>query len=129
MSIDYNAIAEGAAAALAEAGATLLLSVPNPSSYDPASGTASITSTSYAITGAILPAGQINGSGFSFGSDVAVRAQALVLLAATGQAPAPKPGCSINVSSGPMLGTWSVIGADVLAPAGVAVLYGLAVVR
>lgn len=127
--IDYAEIAAGALESLQEAGAVLSLSVSAPSVYDPSTAGVTAAPTSYSVAGVVLPAGAINGSGFQFAADVMVAASQLVLLAAPGLSVVPAPGNVLTVPSGPLAGAWRVIGSDTLAPAGVPVLHGLAVVR
>lgn len=125
MSIDYTAIAEGALQALTDAGSAMVLTVPGVATYNPATATTTATPADHACTGVLLPPGSMVGSGFTFGPDVLVRAQALAFVAASGLAATPAPACTLTIG-----GTaWRVIGTDTLAPAGTAVLHALALVR
>jgi hypothetical protein len=67
----------------------------------------------------------MKGSGFTFVPDVLVRAQALAYIAAAGLAATPAPGCTLTIGAT----VWQIIGSDTLAPAGVAVLHAVALVR
>lgn len=125
MAIDYTSIAEGALQALADAGQAMTLTVPGASTYDPATATTTAASSPYACTGILLPPGAMNGSGFTFGPDVLVRAQGLAFVAASGLAATPAPGCTLTIGTAP----WQIIGTDTLSPAGTAVLHALALVR
>lgn len=125
MAIDYSEIAAGALESLQEAGAAMLLTVPGASAYDPATAAATSTPADYSCTGVLLPPGAMTGSGFTFGPDVLVRAQALAFVAASGLAATPAPGCTLTIGAAP----WRVIGSDTLAPAGTAVLHALALVK
>lgn len=125
MAIDYAAIAVSAAAAIADAGQQITISAPGAAAYNPSTGAVTSVPANGSATGVVLPPGSMNGSGFEFGPDVLVRAQALVLLAADSFAATPKPGATITEASGK---AWRVIGADTLAPAGLPVLHALAVV-
>ena len=73
----------------------------------------------------ILQLRAMNGSGFTFGPDVLVRAQGLAFVAASGLAATPAPGCTLTIGTAP----WQIIGTDTLSPAGTAVLHALALVR
>lgn len=121
--IDYSAIAQSALAALRNAGSAMTLSIPGPATYDPATGTASATPADLPCTGVLLPPGSLTGAGFTFAADVLVRASGLVLLGAYSLAGTPRPGCSLTIGAQ----TWEVLGVDSLKPAGVPVLYALAV--
>lgn len=124
MSIDYAEIAAGALESLTEAGAAITLTLPGAATYDPATGIATSTPIIYGATGVILPPGAMRGTGLTFPADVVARAHAWVLMAASGLSATPTPGCKVLISGV----TYTVIGADTLAPAGVAVLHGMAVV-
>lgn len=123
--IDYAAIAEGALQALADAGSAMVLTVPGAAAYDPTTAATTATPADHACTGVLLPPSSMKGSGFTFGPDVLVRAQALAFVAASGLAATPVPGCMLTINST----LWRVIGSDTLAPAGTAVLHALALVR
>lgn len=125
MSIDYAAIAASAAAAITDAGQLITISAPGAGSYSPSTGAVTSTPATGSAAGVVLPPGAMNGSGFTFGPDVLVRAQALIYLAADTFAATPKPGATVTEAAGK---AWRVIGADTLAPAGVPVLHALAVV-
>lgn len=125
MAIDYTEIAAGALESLQEAGAAATLTVPGTGTYDPATATVTATPSELGCTAVLLPPGAMNGSGFTFGPDVLVRAQALAFVAASGLAATPAPGCKLTIGST----VWQVIGSDTLAPAGVAVLHALALVK
>jgi hypothetical protein len=125
MAIDYTSIAEGALQALADAGQAMTLTVPGASTYDPATATTTAESTPYVCTGVLLPPSAMKGSGFTFVPDVLVRAQALAYIAAAGLAATPAPGCTLTIGAT----VWQIIGSDTLAPAGVAVLHAVALVR
>jgi hypothetical protein len=131
MSIDYASIADGALSAIADAGGPLTLTIASAAAYDPSTGTATSTPVAYGVTGVLLPFGGMDRRimGFNFGTDIAVQADHLVLLAAKGLAVQPKPGSTITVPSGPHAGVWRILASDTLAPAGVPVLHGLAVAR
>jgi len=125
MAVDYTAIAADTLQALAEAGAAATLTTPGAATYDPATGTASATPTDYSAFAVLLPAGSMKGAGLVFAQDVTQRAQAWALVAASGLAATPTPGCILTIA-----GTrYTVIGADTLRPNGsTAVLHGLALV-
>lgn len=124
MSIDYTEIAAGALESLQEAGAAATLSVPGSGTYDPATGGATYSPASSSAVAVLLPPGAMKGTGMVFSTDVTARAQAWMLMAASGLAATPVPGCTVLFGGT----TYSVIGADSLKPAGVAVLHGLALV-
>lgn len=124
MAIDYAEIAAGALESLQEAGAAATLTVPGAGTYDPATGGASYSPTSFGAVAALLPPGAMKGTGMVFSTDVTTRAQAWMLMAASGLAATPAPGCTVLFAGT----TYTVIGADTLKPAGVAVLHGLALV-
>ena len=123
--MDYAEIAQGALESLQDAGQSMSLSVPGAGTYSPTTATVTSMPTSYACTGVLLPAGKMVGRGFRFAADVLVQAQALVLLAATGLAARPVPGCTLTIQGE----AWRVLGTDTLSPAGVPVLHALAVAR
>lgn len=124
MAIDYAEIAAGALESLREAGASATLTVPGAASYDPAAGAATYTPASATAVAVLLPPGSMKGTGMVFSTDVTARAQAWMLMAASGLAATPVPGCTVLFAGT----TYTVIGADTLKPAGVAVLHGLALV-
>lgn len=124
MAIDYAEIASGALESLQEAGATATLTVPGAGTYNPATGAAAYSPATFGAVAALLPVGSMKGTGMMFSADVTARAQAWMLMAASGLATTPAPGCTVQFSGV----TYSVIGADTLKPAGVAVLHGLALV-
>ena len=124
MAIDYTEIAAGALESLEEAGAAATLTVPGSGTYDPATGGATYSSASSSAVAVLLPPGAMKGTGMVFSTDVTARAQAWMLMAASGLAATPGPGCTVLFGGT----TYSVIGADSLKPAGVAVLHGLALV-
>lgn len=125
MAIDYGAIAASAAAAIADAGQQIAISVPGAGTYSPTTGAVTSTPAAGSAFGVVLPPGSMIGSGFTFGPDVLVRAEALIYLAADTFAATPKPGATVTEAAGR---AWRVIGADTLAPAGLPVLHALAVV-
>jgi hypothetical protein len=124
MAIDYTEIAAGALESLEEAGAAATLTVPGSGTYDPATGGATYSPASSSAVAVLLPPGAMKGTGMVFSTDVTARAQAWMLMAASGLAATPVPGCTVLFGGT----TYSVIGADTLKPAGVAVLHGLALV-
>ena len=124
MAVDYADIASGALESITEFGMAMTLTTPGSGSYNAATATFTASPVSNDAMGVVLPPGAMRGSGFYFEPDVLVRASALIYLAANGL-PAPKPGAKIV--AGP--DTWTVIGSDTLAPAGVPVLYAAAVVK
>lgn len=124
MAIDYTEIAAGALESLEEAGAAATLTVPGSGTYDPATGGATYSPASSSAVAVLLPPGAMKGTGMVFSTDVTARAQAWMLMAASGLAATPVPGCAVLFGGT----TYSVIGADSLKPAGVAVLHGLALV-
>lgn len=125
MAIDYTTIADGALQALADAGSAMTLTVHGSPTYDPVTAAATSTPSVLGCTGVLLPPGSMKGDGFTFGPDVLVRAQALAYVAAAGLTATPAPGCTLTIGAA----AWRVIGSDTLAPAGVAVLHALALVR
>ena len=125
MAIDYASIAEGALQALADAGQSMTLSFPGAATYNPETATSTVAATTYACTGVLLPPSAMNGSGFTFGPDVLVRAQGLAFIAAAGLGVTPAPGCTLSIGAA----SWQAIGSDTLSPAGTAVLHALALVR
>ena len=124
MAIDYVEIAAGALQALLDAGAAATLTTPGAATYEPTTGSASATPTDFSAVAVLLPPGSMKGAGLTFAPDVTQRAQAWALVAAAGLAATPAPGCILTLAGV----RYSVIGADALKPAGVAVLHGLALV-
>ncbi len=123
MAIDYTTIAASALAAIQSAGRSMTLGVPGAPAYSPTTAAVTASTATHAAVGVKLPVGSLKGSGFVFSEDLLVRAQAFVLLAASGLSAQPKPGHTVTIGSE----VWKVIGTDTLSPAGTPVLHALLV--
>lgn len=119
MTAFYGELAEVADELLAEYGQTCSLGVVTTGAYDPATGTASITSAAHTVTAALFdyPQKFIDGTMILVGDKRA-------LVSPVGLTAEPKPGHTLTDAAG---AAYSVINAKATAPAGTAVLWTLQV--
>lgn len=110
----YTDMQATAAQMLGSKGAPLTFTRSVAGAYNPATGAAAVTLTSYTVTGAVLDFPAVNAPG----SDI-LRGDKKILIGAAGLTVAPQPGDYLTIQGV----QHSIINVKTLAPAGVPVLY------
>lgn len=130
MSVDYTLDRADAADMLAEFGQAVTLTRNAAGTYDPATGTTPITTSTQAGKGVILPLGAMMRRAFMGGGDNIIEGDQemfLSALTATGGVLAvPHINDTVTDSAG---GVWTITTIDPLSPAGTAILYDCIVRR
>lgn len=110
----YTDLQADAAVLLAEFGQQVMLRRQQPGSYDPATGTASVTTADY-----FGPAVLLDYSGYERSNNTSIQTGDRRVLLSAVDIPPPMPGDLIYIDSV----QWSVKASTSVAPAGTAVLY------